>query len=74
MKGSNYMNSAIFTVNGMSCGHCVKAVERAVGALQGISMAKVDLAAKTLSVEFDSSKVSLEDIKKVVVEEGYEIA
>lgn len=68
------MNSAIFTVNGMSCGHCVKAVERAVGALQGISMAKVDLAAKTLSVEFDSSKVSLEDIKKVVVEEGYEIA
>ena len=58
-------------VEGMSCGHCKNAVEEAVGALPGLLSAKVDLAAKSLMVEFDANKTTLSDIKEAVVEEGY---
>ena len=68
------MNKAILIVNGMSCAHCVMAIERAVHALPGVASAKVDLGARTLSVEYVASKVSLEDIKRTVVDQGYEVA
>lgn len=60
-------------VEGMSCGHCKNAVEKAVGALPGILLAEVDLAAKTLIVEFNSSKVTLDKIQATVDDEGYTV-
>ncbi|MBC8014442.1 MAG: heavy-metal-associated domain-containing protein [Sporomusaceae bacterium] len=60
-------------VEGMSCGHCKNAVEKAVGALPGLLSAEVDLAAKSLMVEFDASKTTLSEIKDAVVEEGYTV-
>ncbi|HOA14699.1 MAG TPA: cation transporter [Bacillota bacterium] len=68
------MNKAVMTVNGMSCAHCVMAIERAVRALPGVASAKVDLGARTLSVEYAPSEVSLDDIRRTVVEQGYEVA
>lgn len=68
------MNKAILIVNGMSCAHCVMAIERAVRALPGVASANVDLGARTLSIEYVPSKVSLEDIKRTVVDQGYEVA
>lgn len=60
-------------VEGMSCGHCKAAVEKAVSALPGVELADVDLAAKTLTVKFDRLKTTLEHIKAVVDEEGYTV-
>ena len=37
----------------MTCAACAKAVERAVGKLEGISQAKVNLATEKLTVEYD---------------------
>ena len=63
----------ILLVEGMSCGHCKNAVEKAVGALSGVLLAEVNLAEKTLSVEFDASKITLDKIKEIVDEEGYTV-
>ena len=63
----------ILLVEGMSCGHCKNAVEKAVGALSGVLLAEVNLAEKTLSVEFDASKITLDKIKEIVGEEGYTV-
>ncbi len=63
----------ILLVEGMSCGHCKNAVEKAVGALSGVLLAEVDLAEKTLAVEFDASKITLDKIKEIVDEEGYTV-
>lgn len=60
-------------VEGMSCGHCKNAVEKAVSALAGVVLAEVNLAEKTLAVEFDNDKVTLDKIKETVDEEGYTI-
>ena len=63
----------ILLVEGMSCWHCKNAVEKAVGALSGVLLAEVDLAEKTLAVEFDASKITLDKIKEIVDEEGYTV-
>ena len=40
------MEKVTLNVEGMSCGHCVKAVESSVGDLNGVSSVKVDLEEK----------------------------
>ncbi|MEG6586545.1 copper chaperone CopZ [Dendrosporobacter sp. 1207_IL3150] len=67
------MEKQILKVEGMSCGHCKNAVEKAVGSLPGVAAAEVDLAAKQLTVEFDSSKLSLNQIKEAVEEQGFDV-
>lgn len=37
------MNTATYTVTGMTCGHCVKAVTSAIGELPGVTAVDVDL-------------------------------
>ncbi|WP_138495109.1 copper chaperone CopZ [Paenibacillus pinistramenti] len=65
------MTTVTLNVEGMSCNHCVKAVE---GAVQEAGAAgKVDLAAKKVEVTFDESKVALEAIKEAIEDQGYDV-
>ena len=43
IKGAIKMENVVLNVQGMSCGHCVKAVEGCLAELQGINEVKVDL-------------------------------
>ncbi|MBN2984189.1 copper ion binding protein [Cohnella algarum] len=65
------MSSVTLKVEGMSCSHCVNAVEGAVKKL-GAS-AKVDLAAHSVAVDFDEVKVSLDAIKNAIEDQGYDV-
>lgn len=67
------MEKVILNVEGMSCGHCVKAVEGSVGALNGVSSVKVDLENKKVDVEFNKDEVTLETIKETIDDQGYEV-
>lgn len=65
------MEKHTITVEGMSCGHCKSAVEKAVSALAGVTAATVNLEAKTLTVEFDPAKADMAKIKAAIEEEGF---
>ncbi|MBJ6360475.1 copper chaperone CopZ [Paenibacillus sp. GCM10012307] len=66
------MKEVTLQVAGMSCNHCVKAVE---GALQPLGVqGKVDLADNKVKVSFDESKVSLDQIKAAIEDQGYDVA
>ncbi|AKG37154.1 copper ion binding protein [Paenibacillus durus] len=65
------MANVVLNVEGMSCGHCVSSVEKAVSNL-GAS-ATVDLASKTVAVDYDDSKVSVGTIKEAIEEQGYDV-
>jgi len=65
------MKKEIFTVQGMSCEHCVRAVENAVKSVAGVASIKVDLKTSKAEVEFDDTKATLDKIKKAATEEGY---
>jgi len=67
------MEKVTLNVQGMSCGHCVKAVEGSVGALKGISSVKVDLKAAKVDVEFNDQEVSLDQIKETIEDQGYDV-
>ncbi|OUM90750.1 MAG: hypothetical protein BAA01_07160 [Bacillus thermozeamaize] len=63
----------VLKVEGMTCGHCKAAVEKAVRGLNGVSSATVDLDKKTVAVDYEPGKVSTEEMKKAIAEEGYEV-
>ncbi len=65
------MKQSRYRVTGMGCEACVKRVEKAVNALDGVQRALVDLGAETLTVEYDDSKVSFDTLKNAVDEAGY---
>ncbi|WP_168233597.1 heavy-metal-associated domain-containing protein [Pseudomonas veronii] len=58
----------IFNVQGMTCGHCVRAVTQAVQGQDPAASVKVDLAAKKVEVE---SRLPAERIISLIGEEGY---
>ncbi|MBS4173993.1 copper chaperone CopZ [Bacillus sp. FJAT-49736] len=67
------MGNITLKVNGMSCGHCVKAIEGSVGELNGVSAVKVDLANGLVNVAYAEDAVSLKEIKETIDEQGYDV-
>lgn len=65
------MANVTLKVEGMTCGHCVSAVEKAVG--NAGAAGKVDLASKKVIVEYDEAKVSLDAIKAAIEDQGYDV-
>jgi copper chaperone len=65
------MPNVVLKVDGMTCNHCVQAVEGAVK--QAGAAGKVNLAGKSVSVEFDDKKVSLQAIKAAIEDQGYDV-
>ncbi|MDR1439783.1 MAG: copper chaperone CopZ [Clostridiales bacterium] len=68
------MENVTLNVEGMSCEHCVRAIEGAVGALPGVSAVKADLGANAVSVAYDPAVSALGDIKREIEDQGYEVA
>ena len=59
-----------FKVDGMSCGHCVMAVEKELNKLE-IEKKKVEIG--SAKINFDAEKVSEENIKDAIEEAGYKV-
>jgi len=65
------MANAVLKVEGMTCGHCVSSVEKAVADAGAVG--KVDLANKKVTVDFDETKVTIEAVKAAIEDQGYDI-
>lgn len=59
----------VFNVQGMTCGHCVKAVTTAVQEQDAAAKVEVDLAGKKVSVQ---SHLAASQILSAIREEGYQ--
>jgi copper chaperone len=65
------MQNVTLQVEGMSCQHCVSSVEKALKEVGATG--EVNLAAKSVAVQFNESKVKLEAIKEAIEEQGYDV-
>lgn len=65
------MENITLEIRGMTCGHCVAAVKRALSGLAGVGEAEVTLDPPRATVRFDPSKVSPQDMARAVEGEGY---
>jgi copper chaperone len=61
----------VLKVEGMTCGHCLMHVEKALSALKGVKKASVDLGKGTASVIYDAGTVTKEQMIKAVEDAGY---
>ena len=68
------METITINVEGMSCGGCVKSVTNVLTALPGVAKAEVSLEDKQARVEYEAGRVSIEDMKRVIVDAGFEAA
>jgi Cu+-exporting ATPase len=60
-------------IAGMVCAACSSAIEKALGNLEGVYRAQVNLATEYASIEYDPEKVNLTDLEKAVRDAGYEV-
>lgn len=66
---SGTMQQATIDIAGMSCGHCVASVNRALGELDGVEVREVTVG--SASVSYDPQAVTLEQITAAVEAQGY---
>ncbi len=64
-------DSTSYSVDGMSCDHCVRAITEEVGQVPGIAEVRVDLAAKTVTVSGDT--VDDAAVRAAIDEAGYTV-
>ncbi|HEX2046964.1 MAG TPA: heavy metal-associated domain-containing protein [Acidimicrobiales bacterium] len=60
------------TVDGMTCGHCVSAVQSEVGKIEGVTDVSVDLPSGVVTVVGDRAP-DRETLRAAVEEAGYEV-
>jgi copper chaperone len=68
------MESTILIAPDISCEHCQRSIEGAVGKLEGVSQVKVDTLTKAVHIDYDPQKVTLTEIEEVLDDTGYTIA
>ncbi len=65
------MTTRLYSVPGISCGHCKAAIEGEVGKVAGVEQVEVDVEARSVRVEGSASD---EAVRAAVDEAGYEVA
>lgn len=71
--GYNVVNeSVIIKIGGMTCVMCVKAIEDALGKLDGISDVTVNLNAEKAYVTYNPQMTTISDMKKAIEDLGYQ--
>ena len=64
------MRSLTVPISGMSCGHCVRAVEEALSQLPALRVDQVRIGSATIS--YDPAKLAVADITRAIEDAGYQ--
>ena len=66
------IDKVVLNVEGMSCGHCVNAVTQALNSLE-VQNVDVSLENKTVTVIYDDSKISVDQMRQAIEDQGFEV-
>jgi copper chaperone len=61
-------------VHGMSCNHCVNAIESSLKEVDGIEAVTVDLKGNKVTVSYNEGVVNLDKVKETIEDAGYDVA
>ena len=70
--GAN-LDVVVLKVDGMTCGHCKNAVEKAILKLNGVVSAEVDLAEKSVVVNFVGDATNVGKMEEAITDAGYNV-
>ena len=73
MTSTSNEGSITLDVTGMTCSSCVRHVDHALRAVEGVSDVKVDLATGKVTVERDPARATTEVLAEAVRDAGYDL-
>lgn len=65
------MTTQILKIGGMSCGHCVMSVRKALDGVDGVTVDEVKIGEAT--IRFDESAVQADAVAEAVRDAGYDV-
>jgi len=65
------MDAAHLNIEGMTCEHCVRAIDGRLRRTAGVQVDKVVVGA--VDLHYDKSKISLDEISELISDEGYTV-
>lgn len=68
------VQETVLSVPDISCEHCVKTINGALGALPGVESVQTDIPSKSVHLRYDASQVSMPQIEATLDDAGYTIA
>ena len=66
------MKKVLLKIGGMTCSACSSGLEKYLNKQDGIESASVNLVMNNASIQYDDSKLNIQDIEKVVAKAGFE--
>ncbi len=67
------MTTETISVPEVHCGHCVSSIEGALGPMEGVASASVDLDTRTVTVTYDDGTVTHEQLVTAIEDQGYDV-
>ena len=67
------MSTMTISVPGIHCDHCKHSIEGALEPMDGVSSARVDIDARTVTVEVDETRVNRAQLVAAIEEQGYDV-
>lgn len=67
------MTTMTISVPGIHCDHCKHSIEGALEPLAGVSAARVDIDARTVTVEVDEARVDRAQLVAAIEDQGYDV-
>jgi copper chaperone len=67
------MTTTTISVPGIHCEHCKHSIESALAPLPGVRSARVDVNARTVTVEADQADVDRAQLVAAIEEQGYDV-
>ncbi|MEP6618546.1 MAG: heavy-metal-associated domain-containing protein [bacterium] len=66
------METLHLTIEGMTCQHCVRAVDGRLRSTPGIEVQQVSIG--SADIRLDPAKLSVDDIAELIADEGYTVS
>lgn len=68
------MVETTLSVPDISCEHCVKTINGALGAAEGVTQVSTDIPSKTVRLSYDASQIDMAKIEEILDDAGYTVA
>ena len=68
------LQEIVLSVPDVSCEHCVKTINGALGAQPGVQDVQTDIATKTVHLSYDPAQLPMDKIEAVLDDAGYTVA
>ena len=71
IAGASVLETREIGISGMTCDNCVRRVEKALRAVNGVTQVRVDRPAALATVTFDTTKTHMPELHDALLKSGY---